>query len=82
MDRRRKIFLALMCLWMICIFAFSARSGDESTDDSYLAGRVVGELFVPGFDEWNAEKQQKFVEKIDHPVRKTHMRQSMLYWGF
>ena len=71
MDRRRKIFLALMCLWMICIFAFSARSGDESTDDSYLAGRVVGELFVPGFDEWNAEKQQKFVEKIDHPVRKT-----------
>ena len=60
-----------MCIWMVCIFVFSSRSGEESTDDSYLAGRIVGKLFVPGFGEWDAAKQQEFVEKIDHPVRKT-----------
>ena len=67
----RKIFLVMMLLWMAGIFAFSSRSGDESAEDSYLVGTMVGDIFVPGFDEWSAEKQQAFAEKIDHPVRKT-----------
>lgn len=60
-----------MLLWMAGIFAFSSRSGSESTEDSYFVGTMVGDLFVPGFDEWSAERQQAFAEKIDHPVRKT-----------
>ena len=60
-----------MILWMAGIFAFSSRSGDESTEDSYFAGTMVGDLFVPGFDEWSMERQQEFAEMIDHPVRKT-----------
>ena len=71
MRMRRRVFLVLMILWMAGIFVFSSRSGDESTEDSYFVGNMVGEIFVPGFDEWSAEKQQAFAEKIDHPVRKT-----------
>ena len=67
----RKIFLVMMLLWMAGIFAFSSRSGDESAEDSYLVGTMVGDIFVPGFDEWSAEEQQAFAGKIDHPVRKT-----------
>ena len=70
-----------MILWMAGIFAFSSRSGDESTEDSYFAGTMVGDLFVPGFDEWSMERQQEFAEMIDHPVRKTAMRRSMRYLG-
>lgn len=71
MRVRRRVFLVLIILWMAGIFVFSSRSGDESTEDSYFVGNMVGEIFVPGFDEWSAEKQQAFAEKIDHPVRKT-----------
>ena len=71
MSTRRRVFLVLMLLWMAGIFSFSSRSGSESSGDSYLAGTLVGDIFVPGFDEWSAQKQQAFAEAIDHPVRKT-----------
>ena len=61
MNLRRKIFLTLMIIMMICIFLFSSRTADESTDDSYLVGRLVSELFVPDFEEWSAEDQQAFI---------------------
>lgn len=65
------VFILLMILWMGGIFAFSSRSGSESADDSYFVGTMVGELFVPGFDDWSVQEQQDFAQKIDHPVRKT-----------
>ena len=68
---RRRVFLILMLLWMAGIFVFSSRSGSESSEDSYLVGTMVGDLFVPGFDEWSMQRQQAFAEAIDHPVRKT-----------
>ena len=68
---RRSVFFILMLLWMAGIFVFSSRSGDESAEDSYFVGAMVGDLFVPGFDEWSMERQQEFAEMIDHPVRKT-----------
>ena len=71
MNMRRRVFFILMLLWMAGIFAFSSRSGSESTEDSYFAGTIVGDLFIPGFDEWSEEEQQAFAGKIDHPVRKT-----------
>lgn len=68
---RRRVFLILMLLWMAGIFAFSSRSGSESSEDSYFVGTLVGDIFVPGFDEWTMQRQQEFAEAIDHPVRKT-----------
>lgn len=37
---------------------------------SLSAGRAAAKIFVPGFEEWSAEKQEAFAEKIDYPVRK------------
>ena len=71
MNIRRKVFLAITLLCMAAIFLFSSRTGAESTGDSYVVGNIVGEVFVPGFDNWSPEEQQAFAEKIDHPVRKT-----------
>lgn len=71
MNMRRKIFLVITIVCMTAIFLFSSRTGEESTGDSYFVGNVVGEIFVPGFDEWSAQEQLEFAEKIDHPVRKT-----------
>lgn len=68
---RRKIFLILTIIWMIIIFAFSARPADESEEDSLRVGMMIGEVFVPGFEEWEETKQTEFAERIDHPVRKT-----------
>lgn len=71
MNMRRKIFLVITIACMTAIFLFSSRTGEESTGDSYFVGNIVGEVFVPGFDNWSPEEQQAFAEKIDHPVRKT-----------
>ena len=71
MIRRKKIFLALLIVCMVLIFAFSSRPGDESAEDSSWVSMLVGELFVPGFDEWSQAEQEAFAAGIDHPVRKT-----------
>lgn len=68
---RKRIFLILMVLWMAGIFLFSSRTGSESSEDSGRMGRMVGELFVPGFEDWSADAQDAFAQRIDHPVRKT-----------
>lgn len=53
------------------IFSFSARPAEISSEDSRYAGLLIGELFVPGFENWTAEEQNAFAEKVDYPVRKT-----------
>lgn len=68
---RRKICMAVAIVWMIFIFAFSSRTGNVSSEDSGRVGRFVGETFVPTFKDWSKEKQQAFVDKVDHPIRKT-----------
>lgn len=70
MNVRRKVFLVLTILWMVLIFAFSARPAEVSSEDSRSIGLLIGELFIPGFEEQSAEAQNKFAEKVDHPVRK------------
>ena len=47
MNLRRKVFLVLMLVMMVCIFLFSSRTSVDSTEDSYFVGRLVSELFVP-----------------------------------
>ena len=71
MTGRQKIFLILTILWMAVIFSFSARPGSVSEEDSGRVGLLIGEIFVPGFEDWSVEEQQAFAEAVDHPVRKT-----------
>ena len=56
---------------MVVIFSFSARPAEQSTGDSRWAGHMIGQLFVPGFEDWSDKEQEAFAEKVDHPVRKT-----------
>lgn len=70
MNVRKKVFLVLMILWMVLIFSFSARPAEISSEDSRSVGLLIGELFIPGFEEQPAEMQNKFAEKVDHPIRK------------
>ena len=64
------IFLALTVGWMILIFWFSARPGQESTEMSMSAGEKVAYLFVPGYRNWTEEEQKELAGRIDYPVRK------------
>ena len=70
MNVRRKVFLGLTILWMVLIFAFSARPAEISSEDSRSIGLLIGELFIPGFEEQSAEAQDRFAEKVDYPIRK------------
>ena len=71
MKRRKRIFLVLAIIWMLVISAFSSRTGDLSATDSGRIGRLIGQVLVPGFEDWSEEKQDQFAEKVDYPVRKT-----------
>ncbi len=70
MKMRKTIFLILSVIWMGVIFFQSAKVADRSAAESGGLIIFVGEHFVPGFDNWDEMKKQKFVEKYDHPVRK------------
>lgn len=70
MNVRRKVFLVLTILWMVLIFVFSARPAEVSSEDSRSVGLLIGELFIPGFEEQSAEAQDRFAEKVDYPIRK------------
>lgn len=71
MTLRRKIFIGFTLIWMAFIFSFSSRSGDVSSQDSNHVGMIIGEVFVPGFEQWNDAEQDEFADAIDHPIRKT-----------
>ena len=70
-DLRKKIFLILAVVWMAIIFAMSARTGVESSEDSEYIGRIVGAVIVPGFEEMSEAQQADYALAIDHTVRKT-----------
>lgn len=71
MKKRKRIFLVLTIIWMLIISTFSSRTGDLSATDSGKIGMLMGQIFVPGFENWSQEKQTEFAEKIDYPIRKT-----------
>lgn len=71
-QKRFAIFFTIAAiLWMIIIFLFSAQPAEQSTDISHRAGELVGIVFVPGFKQWEPERQQSFAAQIDFGVRKT-----------
>lgn len=67
----RILFLILSIVWMILIFCYSARTAEESTEDSYRIGRMIGHVIHRDFEEWPQEEQLAFAESVDHGVRKT-----------
>ncbi len=71
MKRFKILFLLLFLCWMVVIFFFSARTADESTEESYRVGMIVGTILYPDFGEWDAEQRMDFAGKADYPVRKT-----------
>ena len=70
-SARRIVFTILAVTWMVVIFSFSARPGDESEEQSIKAGMMVCHVFVPGFDDLSEQQQIHMAQAIDHPVRKT-----------
>ena len=66
MILRRKLFIIFTLIWMAFIFSFSSRSGDVSSQDSNHVGMIIGEVFIPGFEQWNDTKQDDFADAIDH----------------
>lgn len=82
MILRRKLFIIFTLIWMAFIFSFSSRSGDVSSQDSNHVGMIIGEVFVPGFEQWNDTKQDDFADAIDHPIRKTAHAMEYAVLGF
>lgn len=70
-NLRQVIFTILTVLWMIVIFSFSAKPGNESEEQSIKAGMIVCHMFVPDFDDLSEQQQIDMAQAIDHPVRKT-----------
>ena len=70
-NPRQVIFAMLTILWMIVIFSFSAKPGNESEEQSIKAGMIVCHMFVPGFEDLSEQQQIDMAQAIDHPVRKT-----------
>lgn len=71
MTVQRIILLLFTTGWMIMIFCFSAQPGVESTEVSHRVGYVVGECFVPRFEQWPPQQQESFAAAVDYPVRKS-----------
>lgn len=68
---RRIIFIVLTIIWMVVIFAFSAKDADESSHASNEIGLTVGRILIVDFEKKPIDEQMAFAETIDHPIRKT-----------
>lgn len=79
---KRIIYILLTLTWMIVIFSFSADPADDSSEKSMGIGYVMASIFVPGFDDWKVGRQQEFVKKIEHPVRKVGHAAEYAVLGF
>lgn len=67
---RKIISLSITIIIMSAIFFFSAKPADESSAMSLGVGKFIGENFVSGYSDWDIERQEQFVEKIEYPIRK------------
>ena len=71
-ERGKRWFLfVLLIVWMGMIFYFSAKPAVQSAEMSASVGKMVGKLFVPGFNEMEEQEQDSFAENIDFVVRKS-----------
>ena len=73
------ILVIALIMWMAVIFLFSSQTSDESANISGEIGRKVVSIFVPGFQKWDEDRKEEFVEKINFFVRKTaHFTEYMI----
>lgn len=68
---RQWVLLVMLILWMGMIFFFSAKPAVQSAKMSTSVGKMIGNIFIPEFDELGEEKQEIFAESIDFVVRKS-----------
>ncbi|MCF0229480.1 MAG: VanZ family protein [Parasporobacterium sp.] len=71
MKVSRIVFTLLTILLMCCIFWFSSKPADISTEMSNEVGMFVGRIVVPEFNEMPESEQQEYAESIDFYVRKS-----------
>lgn len=67
---RFRILLFFTILCMVGIFLFSSKPADESSKMSHEVGMFLCRIFVPGYDGWSKEEQNRLADKIDYPIRK------------
>ena len=63
MKRANIIFGVCAVLWMVVIFCFSAADGNESSKTSGWVGRMIGHIFVSGFDDMTETEQEEWASK-------------------
>lgn len=70
----RSVIAVLLLLDMAVIFAFSAQKAEQSDSTSGGFIQILAEIFYPGFDTLDEEKQQSVVASFQFVVRKAaHM---------
>lgn len=71
-EIRKKRIIWVLCtiLWMLLIFSFSAQPAKESSGTSGYVATLFAKTFVPQYEKWSKSKQEKFIEKINFPIRK------------
>ena len=79
---RRRIFIILTIVWMIVIFAFSAKDADASQQESYKVGFIIGRIVVEDFENQTYDEQLEFAKLVDHPIRKTAHAMEYAILGF
>jgi len=67
---KKKFWVFATLLWMAVIFFMSAAPSDESSHMSLELCRMIGRIFVPGFNAMSPENQLIFQESIEFIVRK------------
>ncbi|MFQ7847709.1 MAG: hypothetical protein ACLRHQ_05455 [Sellimonas intestinalis] len=60
MEKKKRIWTAMVLIWMVVIFMFSAKPADESSKESLFVGRMIGQIFMKDFGEWTKEEQEAF----------------------
>ena len=82
MSLRKKIFWVLALIWMIIIFSLSGQKGEESAGLSHDICRVIGFVTQYDFDKWTEDAQERYIEKLQYPVRKAaHFTEYMILAG-
>lgn len=77
LSKRQIVFLVLSVLFAIMIFCFSARNGEESTEDSYTVGMEFGRIVHPDFKNWSDKHSLRLQLRSIIRSENWHMRRSM-----
>lgn len=63
------VAIALLCIWMIVIFSFSAETAKESSATSGGVIRSIAKVVVSGFEKLSESQQSKIVSSFQGVVR-------------